>query len=655
MSTGDGVKNPPMPRLALTVGVVGHRPDRLPDDRAKLDVVEEAVWAVLDNISRALRVAHDKYVDRSGRPGMYTGEKPLISLMSALAEGADRIAAHIALGRADYVLDAPLPFLKEEYERDFRPQKQTRGHPVNESEEEERSAKSIAEYRKLTQSARSVLELPGTRRNADDPSDPEAAKAYEVAGLTILGQADLLLAIWDGGISRGRGGTLDMLNTAARLGLPIIHVDAKGENPTRICWSGLSKYPHQVNIVEDLPSVSLDDDVLRGLIDDLVKPPLDNDERRSLSRYFSEPPRSFNGWLAFPLLMWMVGARSLRRADWRPVGFDALSAQYEALANVETAAPATARPSQLALAFGWADAIATRCGQVFRSAFVLNFLLAALAVSTVAASLVAHDIADEHVLNDLAHHKIGFVALEVLFIIAVLLITIIGRRNRWHHRWLEAREVAERLRVALPLWVLGARPGVFFGPEPAWTGWYVRAIQRQQGLRAGRFDTESLRNARATLLEVLREQRDYHKTTALRMKVVAHRIERFGEVLFGLTLVAAIVFLAILAFTHWAVTPREAFLLTALAAGLPALATASYGIRVIGDFEGVAHRSDRTRAALDRLMAAIDSDWPEAHGAMQAPNFALLRARAHATRDAMLGDVETWRLAAESRDLAIPG
>jgi hypothetical protein len=653
MSTGDRAINPPMPRLAMTVGVVGHRPDRLPDDRVKMALVENAVATVLDRISWALRVAHDKYGRRSDRPGVYTADQPLISLVSALAEGADRIAAHAAVARPDYVLDAPLPFLKEVYEKDFGPQKERRGRPVDEAQERERSAKSIAEFRQLTESSRSVLELPGTRGDVNDPSDPEAAKAYEVVGLTILGQADLLLAIWDGGISRGRGGTPDMLNAAARLGVPILHVDAKGEKPTRVCWSGLSKYPHQVNMVEDLPSVVLDDDVLRALIDDLVKPPQDAGERKSLSRYLSEPSRSFNGWFAFPALMWVFRARSMRRTDWRPARFDTLAAHYEALANAETVGPVTARPAQLALAFGWADAIATRYGQVFRSAFVLNFLLAALAVGTVAVSLVAHDIGDPEVLKDLAHHKVGFVALEVLFIIAVLLITIFGRRKRWHHRWLEAREVAERLRVALPLWILGARPGVFFGPEPAWTGWYVRAMQRQQGLRACRFDPQILRNARETLLSVLTEQRDYHKITAHRMRALAHHIERFGEVLFGLTLLAAILFLWILVLTHVSITPRQAFLLTALAAGLPALATASYGIRVIGDFEGVAHRSHRTRDALDRLIAAIEDDWPE--GAAQPPSFALLRARAHATRDAMLGDVENWRLAAESRDLAIPG
>ena len=81
-------------------------------------------------------------------------------------------------------------------------------------------------------------------------------------------------------------------------------------------------------------------------------------------------------------------------------------------------------------------------------------------------------------------------------------------------------------------------------------------------------------------------------------------------------------------------------------AGLPALATATYGIRVIGDFEGIAKRSQRTHAALSKSIASLERD----HFDLD-----LLRARARAAADVMLGDVAKWRLAAESRPLAVPG
>ena len=516
---------PPKPRLALTVGIIGHRPNRLPKDPDGIAFLEKAVADVLAKLHAALRFAHDQYADgQHSQRGVYRSERPLISLASALADGADRIAARAAIAHRDYALDAPLPFLKEEYEKDFEPRKKGDGSPAD-ATVVEATRKSIEEFHDLIRPAivRSVLELPGTRRSVDDPDDADANKAYEAVGLTVLGQADILLTIWDGGASRGRGGTPDMLNAAARLGVPIIHVDAKGAVETCVRWSGLDKHPHQVNMAEDLPHSPLSDDVVRGLVMDMVKPPEDEAEREALDDYLGERRRRFNGWLAFPALMSFFGVRGLRKADLLPVSVDALTAQLGAQACIDPAESETAHPSHLTLAFGWADAIATRFGQVFRSAFVTNFLFAALAVATVAVSLVAHDMADPQVVADLAHHKIVFVAIEILFIFAVLLNTMIGRRYGWHRRWLESREVAERLRVALPLWTLGARPGFFFGPEPSWTGWYVRAILREQGLRSARFDARVLRNARDTLLAVLTSQRDYHASTAARMDALGSR------------------------------------------------------------------------------------------------------------------------------------
>ena len=83
-----------------------------------------------------------------------------------------------------------------------------------------------------------------------------------------------------------------------------------------------------------------------------------------------------------------------------------------------------------------------------------------------------------------------------------------------------------------------------------------------------------------------------------------------------------------------------------LSAALPALATASYGIRVIGDFEGIFHRSRRTQRKLEQLAKAVEQD---------PIDLTLLRARASSAADVLLGDVASWRLAAESRGLAIPG
>jgi len=222
----------------------------------------------------------------------------------------------------------------------------------------------------------------------------------------------------------------------------------------------------------------------------------------------------------------------------------------------------------------------------------------------------------------------------------------------------EAREVAERLRIALPLWTLGLRPGAFPGEEATWTGWYVRAFARVQGLRSGDFSAPQFEAARAVLLSVLNDQCKYNANNAQRMGKLESHLEWTGLALFLFTLlVAADHFLTPILFhaSSYVVAGLLGLIgkqglahtvVVGLGAALPALATATYGIRVIGDFEGIHRRSERTHLALQELIKAVEED---------PTDLALLRARARSAADIMLGDVSSWRLSAESRGLAIPG
>jgi hypothetical protein len=122
-------------------------------------------------------------------------------------------------------------------------------------------------------------------------------------------------------------------------------------------------------------------------------------------------------------------------------------------------------------------------------------------------------------------------------------------------------------------------------------------------------------------------------------------MERFGGILFALVLVTAVAWLVL----HFA-APRIAqdlqYPLTAITAGLPAVATASYGIRVILDFEGIAERAQQMASGLEDQLARWDSG-PKTAAALQ-------RFARH-TAEVMLGDVAAWRLLAEGRRLTIPG
>src|SRR5205085_5336761 len=117
-------EHPPKPRLALAIGIVGHRANRLPADRMKLDKITKAIGNVLDAIAREATTAHAHY------SAYFSSERPLLSIVSALAEGADRMTALAAVARnkamqgskkagAEFVLDVPLPFAATTYMEDF--------------------------------------------------------------------------------------------------------------------------------------------------------------------------------------------------------------------------------------------------------------------------------------------------------------------------------------------------------------------------------------------------------------------------------------------------------------------------------------------------------------------------------------------------------
>jgi hypothetical protein len=131
-----------------------------------------------------------------------------------------------------------------------------------------------------------------------------------------------------------------------------------------------------------------------------------------------------------------------------------------------------------------------------------------------------------------------------------------------------------------------------------------------------------------------------------------HWLERSLEIIGGCLLIATVVVAIdhlldspVIGYAFGRIMPPQEAPIW-LSAALPALATATYGIRVIGDFEGISQRGERTHRQLDQLINAIQQDPAE---------FSLLRARARTAAEAMLGDVASWRLSAESRGLSIPG
>jgi len=555
----------PLPPLSLSVGIVGHRADRIVDAdavRSRLDELLGGIDAALAGPGR--RQPHGKYMG--------------LRLVSALAEGADRLAAETAFERG-MPLVAVLPFRAEEYERDFA------------------DGLSRETFQTLLGQAEAVIILDGAVDGRD--------RAYDGVGVALLENCDLLIAVWDGEPGRGRGGTREVIEEAARRAMPVVIVSPDGASAT-IRSAGADAGPMRFDDVPTLPASDLP-----VVVETIVAGASANAEETGNWQRLAKLPRAPLIHGAYPLLLRLAGVAPRRRRQ------------------VAEAAPSEEKRDTLGEAFHWWDAAAIRSAQAFRSAVIVNFALAALAVVLAAVSVLAGH-----------QQKWLFVAAEVATILLLLANTLSARRRDWQERWLESREVAELLRVSIMLRRVGIGRGVAAGG--GWIGWYAGALARGAAPEgANLFDLAPA----GPLLAEVEDQAKWNAATAHRMHLAAHRIERFGEILFGLVLAAAIGWLVL----HF-ITPEQSYALqyplTALTAGLPAIATASYGIRVILDFEGVAERSHRIAIGLEALLAK----WQ-----VGTRDGAALQDFARRAADIMLADVAAWRLLAEGRRLTIPG
>jgi hypothetical protein len=176
---------------SLRIGVSGHRvPPKLPEKS------EAPLRAHIDRILAAVAAAARK-----------ANTATEFVIVSSLAEGSDRIVAEAGLA-AGFALQAILPFARAEYERDFETEMSRR------------------EFETLLVRAGDVLELDGT---AD-----ERPRAYEAAGLFMLANIDVLIAIWDGAVAAGIGGTAQIVERAVADGIAVVWIEPTHPNAMQI-------------------------------------------------------------------------------------------------------------------------------------------------------------------------------------------------------------------------------------------------------------------------------------------------------------------------------------------------------------------------------------------------------------------------------------
>jgi hypothetical protein len=144
----------------LIFGVSGHR-----------DLVSRDVPLLRQEIERVF----SRF--RATRPGVP------FQLLTPLAEGADRLAAEVALSLHVKLL-VPLPMAQEEYERDFP------------------TPSSLAEFRRLLAAAESSWKV-----SSDEGTGQTRTEQYAAVGDFIARKSHILLLLWDGRENDKVGGT----------------------------------------------------------------------------------------------------------------------------------------------------------------------------------------------------------------------------------------------------------------------------------------------------------------------------------------------------------------------------------------------------------------------------------------------------------------
>ena len=152
--------------MHLSIGVTGHR-DLVKDERPAL---ESRVRALFDGLS-------------ASHPDLD------LQLLTALAEGADRLVAKVAI-KLGIPFVAVLPMEKAEYEEDFK------------------SAESLAEFHYMLSKAQQTVTLSSVSGEGSLGRDSQ----YAQLGLFISNHCQVLLTLWDGKPFDAVGGTAQVVN-----------------------------------------------------------------------------------------------------------------------------------------------------------------------------------------------------------------------------------------------------------------------------------------------------------------------------------------------------------------------------------------------------------------------------------------------------------
>jgi hypothetical protein len=666
-------------KARLCVGVTGHRHDN-PLFAAHRTRINATLSRILDLVDAAV-------AEEARQPGVEVAPTRLHSL---LADGADQMAAEEALQRG-WELIAPLPFgstlnavitaqpanLTEANTLLFGGPGQL--HTVHGAARErvQRFGHLAAQARlfELADHDATIQELLLAR--LEDPDDRRKAQVFDaeislrvaLASRVMVEQSDFVIAIWDGTTRALVGGTGHTIQEALEAGATVVWIDVDAPDTWRILSGpeALADIGDVVDAADESQSVAALEAQVRVAL--RPAPPRGRGVLHGRGPHPGAETLADEPWPAHSRRLWHLyrrvealfgergwkkRLRSLRQVyetpDAIPTGSAAgLLADARALPGQDEA-HVTAVETQILRRFAWSDGVSAHLSDTYRGGMTASFLLGALAIVGGITYLPFHD----------GDRKWIYALFEFIVLAAILGFAVLGRKRRWHGRWFETRRVAEYLRHAPILLLLGVAraPGRWpVGTQTSWPEWYARHVLREPGLPRLALSAAYLREGLRKLLhEHVVTQRDYHIEKARRLSAVHHNLDRLSETLFTLAIASVSLYLLVKGGSalHWwpaAAADHSASVFTYLGVLLPTFGGAIAGIRYFGDFERFSAISSVTAEKLD----VIDA---RARSLLAAPDAELDYGRvadlAHDMDEVVVSEIESWQAVFGGKNVSVP-
>lgn len=637
--------------MRLSVGITGHRESNLAyrENAPGIEAALESIFATFD-----LNVA--------------SGLKPRLHALLAL--GADLLAVEIALRRG-WQVAAPLPFGKAlNIAINAHPQTAddacsmlaglTAADPgVAANAARIANVASQVTCFELAERDASMTQLFLASLQCPVPRD--AAQAFAIAasdraalaGQVMIEQIDLLIAVWDGHSPGPVGGTRHTINRTLEMGISVLWIDANSPADWRLLDvpEALASRWHRPMLTEAeaigtlLAQIVPDDESSTGVaLLDQQSPPMKSRKRfhayRRIEAIFGSG------------LFSAFGSLTQRYADEDDVVANdaaALLGSARTLIAKDSALIAKTE-TEIVRRFARADAIATYLSDAYRGGMVANLLFAAFAVIGGVAYLPFFD----------AGLKWPFALFEFALLATILLVIVIGRKRDWHGRWFQTRRVAEYLRHAPFMLLLGVARPTGSWPQSSDTSWpeeYVRSILREIGLPNAVIDQATLRTALENWIGLhVSAQRTYHLAKAVRLDRINHRLERISEYMFLLAMLIVAVYLGAEVAAAAGLVPIEQIrhaskLFTFLGVALPTLGGALAGIHYFADFGRFAAISKSTASRLEAVERRVST-------LLAAPDDELDYGRvaniARAVDETVVSEIEHWQDVFGGKHISVP-